>query len=58
VLQEIEKDLSLQPFKRERDVYTLDHRRSLSAIEAAIPCCFMLLYLAILIAAVVIRRTG
>lgn len=55
VLQEIEKDLPLQPFKRERDVYTADHRRSLSYIETAIPSCFVLLYLAMLIAAILIR---
>jgi hypothetical protein len=55
VLQEIEKDLPLQLFRRERDVYTLDHRRSLSSIETAIPGCFVLLYVAILIAAIVIR---
>jgi len=36
VLQEIEADLPLQPFKRERDVYTLDRRRSVSYIETAI----------------------
>lgn len=57
VLQEIEADLPLQPFKRERDVYTLDHRRSLSFVETAIPVCFVLLYLAMLIAVVVAWRT-
>ena len=57
VLQEIEADLPLQPFKREREVYTLDRRRSLSYIETAIPGCFMLLYVAMLIAAIAIRST-
>jgi hypothetical protein len=53
VLQEIEADLPVQPFKREREVYTRDRRRSLSYVETAIPCCFALLYAAMLIAAVV-----
>jgi hypothetical protein len=56
VLQEIEADLPLQPFKREREVYTLDHRRALSSVETAIPVCFVLLYLAMLIAVVVTSR--
>jgi len=51
VLQEMEKDLSAQPFARERAVYTRDRRRSLSTIEAAIPLCFLALYAAILAAA-------
>ena len=51
VLQEIEADLPVQPFKREREVYTRDKRRSLSYVETAIPCCFALLYAAMLIAA-------
>jgi hypothetical protein len=53
VPQEIEADLPVQPFKREREVYTLDRRRSLSYVETAIPCCFALLYAAMLIAAIV-----
>jgi hypothetical protein len=56
VLQEIEADLPLQPFKREREVYTLDHRRALSSVETAIPVCFVLLYLAMLIAVAVTSR--
>jgi hypothetical protein len=35
----------------------LDRRRSLSQIETAIPGCFVLLYLAMLIAAIVMRGT-
>jgi hypothetical protein len=58
VLQEIEKDLPLQPFRREREVYSLDHRRSLSSAETAIPGCFVLLYLAMLTAEIVIRSTA
>ena len=56
VLQEIEADLPFQPFKREREAYKLGHRRSLSLVETAIPGCFVLLYLAMLIAAVVTSR--
>ena len=55
VLQEIETDLPFHPFTREREVYRLDRRRSLSQVETAVPGCFVLLYLAMLIAAVVIR---
>ena len=53
VPQEIEEDLPVQPFKREREVYTRDRRRSLSYVETAIPGCFALLYTAMLIAAIV-----
>jgi hypothetical protein len=52
VLVEIEADLPLQPFRREREFFTSNRRRSLSWIETAIPACFFLLYLAILVAAV------
>jgi hypothetical protein len=57
VLQEIEADLPLQPFTREREAYMRDRRRSLTYIETAIPGCFVLLYLAMLIAAIVTGRT-
>ena len=53
VLQEIEAELPVRPFKREREVYTRDRRRSLSYVETAIPCCFVLLYAAMLVAAIV-----
>ena len=53
VLQEIEADLPVQPFRREREVYTRDRRRSVSYVKTAIPCCFALLYAAMLIAAIV-----
>ena len=56
VLQEIEADLPFQPFKRELEAYKLGHRCSLSLVETAIPGCFVLLYLAMLIAAVVTSR--
>jgi hypothetical protein len=55
VLQEIENELPFHPFTREREVCTLDRRRPLSQIKTAIPGCFVLLYLAMLIGAVVIR---
>jgi hypothetical protein len=57
VLQEIEAELPLQPFTREREVYTRDRRRSLTYIETTIPGCFVLLYLVILIASIAIGRT-
>jgi hypothetical protein len=57
VLREIEADLPFHPFKREREVYTLDRRRSLSQVETAIPGCFVLLYLAMLITAIVTHGT-
>jgi hypothetical protein len=53
VLQEIEADLPVQPFKREREVYTRDKRRSLPYVETAVPGRFALLYAAMLIAAIV-----
>jgi hypothetical protein len=53
VPREIEADLPVQPLKREREVYTRDRRRSLAHVETPIPCCFTLLYAAMLIAAVV-----
>jgi hypothetical protein len=55
VLQEMETDLPFHPFKREREVYSLDRRRSLSQVETAIPGCFVLLYLAMLTAAIMMR---
>src|SRR5262249_23684659 len=40
VLSEIEADLPLQPFTREREAYMRDRRLSLTYIETAIPGCF------------------
>jgi hypothetical protein len=57
VLQEIEADLPLRLFTRERETYMREGRRSLTYIETAIPACFVLLYLAMLIAATVTGRT-
>jgi hypothetical protein len=57
VLHEIEADLPLRPFTRERETYTHDRRRSLTYIETAIPGCFVLLYLTMLIATMTIART-
>jgi len=42
VLSEIEADLPLQPFTREREAYMRDRRLSLTYIETAIPGCFAL----------------
>src|SRR3954471_8392466 len=57
VLQEIEADLPLQPFKREQEIYRRTRRRALGHVETAIPVCFVLLYLAILAAAITTGRT-
>ncbi len=51
VLQDLEKALPAQPFANERRLYSRERRRSLSAIETAIPLCFLALYGAILVAA-------
>jgi hypothetical protein len=51
VLQELEKDLPVQPFTREHLLYSRERRQSLSTIETAIPLCFLVLYAAILGAA-------
>src|SRR3954447_13885098 len=53
VLQEIEADLPFQLFRREREAYRRNRRWSLSYIETAIPGCFALLYILMLIAVLV-----
>jgi hypothetical protein len=55
VLTEIEADLPVALFTREREAYRRDRRRSLSNIERLIPGCFALLYAVMLVAAVVTR---
>jgi WD40 repeat protein len=55
VLQQIEADLPVALFTRERETYRRDRRRSLSSIERLIPGCFALLYTVMLIAAIVTR---
>jgi hypothetical protein len=55
VLQQIEADLPVALFTRERETYRRDRRRSLSNIERLIPGCFALLYTVMLIAAIVTR---
>jgi hypothetical protein len=55
VLTEIEADLPVAPFTREREAYRRDRRRSLSNIERLIPGCFALLYAVMLLAAIVTR---
>ena len=55
VLMEIEADLPVAPFTREREAYRRDRRRSLSDIERLIPGCFALLYVVMLVAAVMTR---
>jgi hypothetical protein len=53
VLQQIEADLPIAPFTRERETYRRDRRQRLSDIERLIPGCFALLYAVMLVAAVV-----
>jgi hypothetical protein len=53
---QLEKDLPVPPFTRERDTYQKDKRRSLSSIETAIPGCFFLLYAVMLGAAILTRN--
>jgi ABC-type transporter Mla MlaB component len=55
VLTEIEADLPVPLFTREREAYRRDQRWSLSNIERLIPACFALLYAVMLVAAVVTR---
>ena len=57
VLQELETDLTAQPFARERIHYKREQRRSLSYIETAIPACFALLYAVMLGATLIIGST-
>ena len=44
VLMQLEADLPVPPFTREREIYRSEKRRSLSQIETLIPACFALLY--------------
>jgi hypothetical protein len=44
VLMQLEADLPVPPFTREREMYRSEKRKSLSQIEALIPGCFALLY--------------
>jgi hypothetical protein len=53
VLRQIEAELSISLFASEREAYRRDRRRSLSYVETLVPICFVLLYLAILVAAIV-----
>jgi hypothetical protein len=55
VLTEIEADLPVALFTREREAYRRDRRRSLSNIERLIPGCFALLHAVMLVAAIVTR---
>ena len=51
VLAQLEADLPVPPFIREREIYKIDKRTSLSQIERWIPACFILLYATMLAAA-------
>ena len=53
VLRQIEVELSTSLFASEREAYRRDRRRSLSYVETFVPVCFVLLYFAMLVAAVV-----
>jgi hypothetical protein len=57
VLTQIEADLPIPPFTREREAYRRDRRRSLSNVERLIPGCFALLYAIMLISAILARGT-
>jgi hypothetical protein len=57
VLTEIEADLPIPPFTREREAYRRDRRRSLSTVERLIPGCFVLLY-AIMLSAAILARSS
>ena len=51
VLQQLEADLPDRPFTREQEAYRLAGRRGLATVEKFVPVCFILLYAAILGAA-------
>lgn len=55
VLYEIEAGLPISLFAREREIYKKAGRLSLSHVEAAIPACFTVLYVVMLLTALVIR---
>jgi hypothetical protein len=55
VLTEIEADLPVPVFTREREAYRRDRRWSLSNVERLIPGCSALLYVVMLAAAIVTR---
>ena len=57
VLTQIEADLPIPPFTREREAYRRDRRRSLSYVESLIPGCFALLYAVMLIAALLAKSS-
>jgi len=52
VLSQLEADLAVRTFTREQEIYKSDKRTSLSEIERWIPGCFILLYAAMLAAAI------
>ncbi len=58
VLREMEADFPIAPFTRERETYRRNRRRSLSSVERLIPGCFVLLYSAMLTAAILSLRAG
>jgi hypothetical protein len=57
VLTQIEADLPIPPFTREREAYRRDRRRSLSYVESLIPGCFALLYAVMLGAALLAKSS-
>ena len=57
VLTQIEADLPIPPFTREREAYRRDRRRSLSYVESLIPGCFALLYVVMLGAALLAKSS-
>jgi hypothetical protein len=57
VLIQIEADLPISLFTREREAYRRDRRRSLSYVESLIPGCFALLYAVMLGAALLAKSS-
>jgi hypothetical protein len=52
VLAQLEAELPVPPFTREREIYKSDKRTSFSQIERWIPGCFILLYATMLATAI------
>ena len=55
VIKQLEADLLIPPFAREREFYHSDRRWSLSSVESLIPSCFILLYIVVLALAIVVQ---
>jgi hypothetical protein len=58
VLAELEAHLPASPTTRERQIYKEHGRRSLSRVESLIPACFVLLYIIMFVAALLMANPG